>query len=252
VIPTRCFYFPTGISASESASSIKCTCCAQVNDGALLNDVPAKRGEAALSALRQRLVAASEVLLRRLLALPTAPAVVFVEAFSYDGRPDPSSRAHAPPSAPTLAPPSGQSQQPAAPSLGNATCGALNGRGFSLPDARHRVLDAYGVPRVSVRDAVLPSLDCPLPRLGSQRAWVCANTCHHPTAPSHGLIASLVAALLLKEPKEEGFKEEGPKEEGSEEECASEDPHPATALTPGAAELEVRHTVRLDTIEARA
>lgn len=149
-----------------------------VNDGALLNDVPRtnKRHIQAsenLKALRERIVAASEVLLRKIFELPSQPAIVWVDSFSFDGR-----RPDGP------------------PSLLLATCEHVNGRGYSLADARASLLEQYGVPRLSIRDAVWPRVDC-LPSNQSTSVWTCSKTCHHPHQKTHLDIAQWAAKLIL-------------------------------------------------------
>lgn len=219
-----------------------------VNDGAMLNDLPAsfprEHNKAGFSKhrtsaenLRAQLVAATEVLLRWLLTLPKKPAVLWIDSFAFDGRRPPrsSSSAHPPP-----------------PSLADASCLRLRGRGYSVADARAALLEAYRVPRVSVRRAVWPSLECPPPSaatppptlpllpqppppgalsrtdgLGSGPLWRCTDTCHHPTAETHSSIAGWVADALLDPPCAHG----GP--------TAPPHPWPSEPLSPGARDLEV-------------
>jgi len=147
-----------------------------VNDGALLNDIPRsnKRAVSAserLKALRERIVAASEVLLRKALQLPKQPALAWVDSFSYDGR-----------------------RPEELPSLSTATCEDVSGRGYSLPDARASLLQRYGVPRLNIRDEIWPHVNC----LPNASAWVCSNTCHHPHQQTHLQIAQSAAHLIMR------------------------------------------------------
>jgi hypothetical protein len=155
-----------------------------VNDGALLNDIPqgsrSSDKEDHLGSMRRQLVAASEVLLRQALSLSSRPAVVWLDSFAYDGRE---------PSTPLV---------PRPPDLANASCSAIRPRGYSLTDERRAVMDHYGVPRLSVRDAVWPLPQCPSAAASRPwNIWTCTDTCHHPTAPTHRLIAAWLKNLIL-------------------------------------------------------
>jgi len=176
------------------------------NDGALLNDIPRsnKRAFSAserLKALRERIVAASEVLLRKVFQIPSQAALIWVDSFSYDGR-----------------------RPNELPSLSTATCEHVNGRGYSLPDARASLLEHYGVPRLSVRDEVWPHVDCP----PNASAWICSNTCHHPHQQTHLQIAQSAAHLIL------------PPDEAPPPCSLANSTLPQSPLTPDAAQIEVR------------
>jgi hypothetical protein len=219
-----------------------------VNDGAMLNDIPRGARPAGssssssdeglglfppqLASLRNSFVAASEVLLRRLLALDSKPAVVWVDSFAFDGRRKPATRglAHGP--------------DALSPELGNASCADVLGRGYSLPDARAHLAAAYGLPRLSLRDAFWPQLGCPPPYLGLSRSlWECSDTCHHPTAFTHRSIARLAADLIGRRAEAGWAAERGTVQGGGEgpARCASTAAGPTQGdwVSPGASAIEV-------------
>ena len=172
----------------------------------MLNDIPARLKSEQLQPLRERFVAASEVLVRRLLGLPGNPVVVYVDSFSYDGR----------------------NRGMELPSLRTALCADIMGRGHSLAEARRALLRRYGIPRLSLREALWPSAQCP-PTMGS-RLWTCSDTCHHPTAPTHRLIAKWMESLV-----------KGSEQELNRDHCTLDagNSAPEITLVPGAAEIEV-------------
>ena len=185
-----------------------------VNDGALLNDIPRSaptarrmsRMNSELEPMREKIVAASEVLLRWLFELPSHPAVAWIDTFAFDGKGDPDRVPH----------------------LTNATCSEIYGRGYNVVDARRRVMDYYGVPRLSIRDAVWPSINCPT------GLWECSNTCHHPRLSTHRLMAHLAFKLLHS-----GIRDclgKSDLEESGRKNIGALSPKPLTA---GASEIEV-------------
>lgn len=184
-----------------------------INDGALLNDLPrldgpssSRKRKVSERELRERLVASSEVLLRLILGLSKRPAVLWVDSFAYDGR----------------------GAAGLSPDLANATCAHLNGRGYSLAEARRRVMDAYGVPSIALRDAVFPDIHCPPPASLKSHLWRCSDTCHHPTVESHKFLARLAAEVIVL-----------PRNESERCSTATERSPPTSPLSPGAAEIEV-------------
>lgn len=166
-----------------------------VNDGALLNDFPNRTKnkispEEGLELLSLKIASGTEVLLRWLSELPNQPALLWIDSFAYDGRIRTEETL-------TDETNSNQQQLPYRPRLSDASCYRLNKRGYSISDGRKALLAYYGISSVSLRSAVWPSVNCPLPSMYELTAYQCTDTCHHPTFQTHQLLATWIADMLL-------------------------------------------------------
>jgi len=63
---------------------------------------------------------------------------------------------------------------------------------YSMKEVSASLLEAYGIPVVSQRDAIWSRFECPPPR----GLWPCSRTCAHPTAAAHILTSNLLLGFL--------------------------------------------------------
>jgi hypothetical protein len=178
-----------------------------VNDGALLNDFPNRTrngvsGEVGLQQLKSKITGASEVLLRWISELPSKPAVMWIESFAYDGRVNPAMASSSSSSSSNDAAAvvgvttSSTTSNIKKPHLSDASCNMIHQRGYAVGEERKSMLERYGVSYVSLKRAVWPTVSCSIPLKYETSYWECSDTCHHPTSPTHQLLAEWISSYL--------------------------------------------------------
>lgn len=114
---------------------------------------------------QQHLMSVTELLVRLLLNHKSAPAVVFLNVAVNH---------HEVPLTPT--------------------CDILH-TCYAIGHIRRGILDSYGVPQISQKEAIWSNFTCPPP----QHVWPCSRVCSHPLAKAHKLLAELVVSFLKAE-----------------------------------------------------
>ena len=107
-----------------------------------------------------RVMAVTELLVRRILAHPKKPAVMFTNVAVSSSKEM------------------------------KGDCGIHN-TCYSIGEIRERVLSIYGVPLISQKYAIWSNFSCPL-----GKHWPCKLFCSHPFSAGHALVTSLVSAFL--------------------------------------------------------